>query len=199
MNTTPKFKLGDLVCKTKGSKWSGTVVGTYSTALTPEGYAVESGTEKGSVQIYPAAALEVIKPASGEAAKSGWMKQPTHEGTYKYRGHAFQGGTVGMVYRQNGELRASVHGLDKSVGAFDGEWLELVPAVEVKAHSEALVDVALCAARLKAENNLFKIKVELADAMAEALRVASCLGAYTAEYVRQEANAALDAWNQVNK
>ena len=54
----PRFKLGDKVRKTKGSQWRGTVVGTYSTSLTPEGYAVESSTEKGSVQIYPAAALE---------------------------------------------------------------------------------------------------------------------------------------------
>ena len=57
----PKFKLGDLVRKTKGSEWHGTVVGTYSTSLTPEGYAVESATERGSVQIYPAAALEALK------------------------------------------------------------------------------------------------------------------------------------------
>lgn len=57
-----KFKLGDHVKKIKGSQWSGLVVGTYSTALTPEGYAVESSTEKGSVQIYPAAALELIVP-----------------------------------------------------------------------------------------------------------------------------------------
>ena len=55
-----KFKLGDSVRKTKGSMWSGKVVGTYSTELTPEGYAVESFAEKGSVQIYPAAALEAI-------------------------------------------------------------------------------------------------------------------------------------------
>lgn len=53
----PIFKPGDRVTKTKGSNWTGRVVGTYSTALTPEGYAVESETEKGSVQIYPAAAL----------------------------------------------------------------------------------------------------------------------------------------------
>jgi hypothetical protein len=53
-----KFKLGDLVKKVSGSQWHGTVVGTYSTELTPEGYAVESDTEKGSVQIYPAKALE---------------------------------------------------------------------------------------------------------------------------------------------
>jgi hypothetical protein len=53
-----KFKLGDLVKKVSGSGWHGTVVGTYSTELTPEGYAVESSTEKGSVQIYPAKALE---------------------------------------------------------------------------------------------------------------------------------------------
>lgn len=30
----PKFKLGDLVRKSKGSEWHGTVVGTYSTSLT---------------------------------------------------------------------------------------------------------------------------------------------------------------------
>ena len=57
-----KFKLGDTVRKTKGSMWHGTVVGTYSTSLTPEGYAVESATESGSVQIYPASALEAWKP-----------------------------------------------------------------------------------------------------------------------------------------
>ena len=56
---TPKFKLGDKVKKIKGSEWKGIVVGTYSTTLTPEGYAVESSTEKGSVQIYPAAALQL--------------------------------------------------------------------------------------------------------------------------------------------
>lgn len=54
-----KFKLGDRVRKSKGSQWHGVVVGTYRTDLTPEGYAVESNTEHGSVQIYPAAALEL--------------------------------------------------------------------------------------------------------------------------------------------
>ena len=53
-----KFKLGDLVYKIKGSKWRGAIVGFYSTDLTPEGYCVESQFEKGSVQIYPASALE---------------------------------------------------------------------------------------------------------------------------------------------
>lgn len=60
-NFKPKFKIGDKVRKIKGSSWSGAVVGDYSTELTPEGYAVESFTEKGSVQIYPAAALEKIE------------------------------------------------------------------------------------------------------------------------------------------
>lgn len=55
---SPKFKLGDYVRKTKGSQWRGVIVGTYSTNLTPEGYCVESSAEEGSVQIYPAAALE---------------------------------------------------------------------------------------------------------------------------------------------
>lgn len=57
-----KFKRGDLVRKSKGSSWRGTVVGEYSTSLTPEGYAVESDTETGSVQIYPASALEPAEP-----------------------------------------------------------------------------------------------------------------------------------------
>ena len=47
------FRLGDRVTKTKGSSWTGLVVGFYSTTLTPEGYAVESENERGSVQIYP--------------------------------------------------------------------------------------------------------------------------------------------------
>ena len=54
------MKLGDRVRKLKGSSWQGVIVGTYSTALTPEGYAVESELEKGSVQIYPASALEPL-------------------------------------------------------------------------------------------------------------------------------------------
>ena len=58
MNQSPKFQLGDRVSKVRGSQWTGVVVGTYATTLTPEGYAVESETERGSVQIYPAAALE---------------------------------------------------------------------------------------------------------------------------------------------
>jgi dihydrofolate reductase (trimethoprim resistance protein) len=52
-----KFRIGDRVRKISGSSWSGTVVGTYSTSLTPEGYAVESSAHPGSVQIYPASAL----------------------------------------------------------------------------------------------------------------------------------------------
>lgn len=52
------FKLGDYVRKKSGSAWEGTIVGTYSTRLTPEGYAVESAFHPGSVQIYPVGALE---------------------------------------------------------------------------------------------------------------------------------------------
>lgn len=54
------FGLGDLVRKIKGSAWEGRVVGTYSTALTSEGYCVESSAHPGSVQIYPRAALERV-------------------------------------------------------------------------------------------------------------------------------------------
>lgn len=59
-SSPPKFQRGDLVRKKSGSQWEGRVVGAYSTELTPEGYAVESSTHKGSVQIYPASALEPV-------------------------------------------------------------------------------------------------------------------------------------------
>lgn len=62
-NTPPHyrtFKYGQRVRKKSGSQWQGMVVGFYSTELTPDGYCVESDTHKGSVQIYPAAALELI-------------------------------------------------------------------------------------------------------------------------------------------
>lgn len=57
----PKFSLGQRVHKIRGAAWHGRIVGTYSTALTPEGYAVESDREFGSVQIYPAAALAAME------------------------------------------------------------------------------------------------------------------------------------------
>lgn len=53
-----KYALGDRLTKTKGSAWTGRVVGFYSTSLTPVGYAIESENEPGSVQIYPESALE---------------------------------------------------------------------------------------------------------------------------------------------
>lgn len=56
------FSMGQRVYKVKGSAWRGRIVGTYSTALTPEGYAVESENEPGSVQIYPALALAPQPP-----------------------------------------------------------------------------------------------------------------------------------------
>lgn len=55
-----KFKIGDRVKKKSGSEWQGYIVGWYSTELTPEGYAIESETHKGSVQIYPASALVLV-------------------------------------------------------------------------------------------------------------------------------------------
>jgi len=57
-DTHRTFGMGDNVRKVRGSHWHGRVVGWYSTELTPEGYAVESDRERGSVQIYPASALE---------------------------------------------------------------------------------------------------------------------------------------------
>ena len=62
-----KFKQHEGVRK-KGSKgqWHGKICGWYSTSITPEGYAVESSKEAGSVQIYPASALELYNPSIEE-------------------------------------------------------------------------------------------------------------------------------------
>ena len=56
-----KFAMHQRVRKISGSEWQGRICGTYSTALTPEGYAVESEAHAGSVQIYPAKALEAVE------------------------------------------------------------------------------------------------------------------------------------------
>ena len=55
-----KFALGDRVKKKSGSEWQGYIVGWYSTGLTKTGYAVESESHLGSVQIYPESALELV-------------------------------------------------------------------------------------------------------------------------------------------
>ena len=52
-----EFALGERVRKRSGAEWRGTVVGYYSTKLTPRGVCVESETHVGSVQIYPTHAL----------------------------------------------------------------------------------------------------------------------------------------------
>lgn len=54
------WALGRRVIKKSGASWQGRIVGYYSTDLTPEGYAVESELEIGSVQIYPRAALVLL-------------------------------------------------------------------------------------------------------------------------------------------
>ena len=56
------FKLHDPVQKKSGASWRGKVVGFYATGLTPRGYCVESAFERGSVQIYPEAALRKWEP-----------------------------------------------------------------------------------------------------------------------------------------
>ena len=61
-----KFHLGTLVRKKSGAEWQGRIVGSYSTTLTPIGWAVESTAHAGSVQIYPEAALELVEGAASQ-------------------------------------------------------------------------------------------------------------------------------------
>ena len=53
------FNLGDYVQKKSGAEFEGRIVGTYSTKLTAEGYCIESAYHKGTVQLYPVAALRL--------------------------------------------------------------------------------------------------------------------------------------------
>lgn len=63
------FRIGARVEKKSGSSWRGTIVGSYSTELTPVGWAVESETETGSVQIYPEKALRLLPAKSQEPSE----------------------------------------------------------------------------------------------------------------------------------
>ncbi len=56
-----KYSLGDRVKKVSGAEWEGIVCGFYVSSLTEIGYAVESETHKGSVQIYPETALVLVE------------------------------------------------------------------------------------------------------------------------------------------
>lgn len=55
-----QWRIGTRVTKIRGSSWTGRVVGYYRTSLTRTGYCVESENEPGSVQIYPASALQLV-------------------------------------------------------------------------------------------------------------------------------------------
>lgn len=86
-----KWSTGDSVTKTKGSSWTGKVVGYYSTSLTSKGYAVESETEKGSVQIYPEAALCSVETEAGRVERDRlewiekWGSKIKNIGTMTYK------------------------------------------------------------------------------------------------------------------
>lgn len=56
-----RWGFGTALKKKSGSNWYGKVTGFYSTEQTPEGYAVESWVHRGSVQFYPAQALEACE------------------------------------------------------------------------------------------------------------------------------------------
>ena len=60
--------IGTRLRKKSGSSWQGRVVGYYATSLTPVGYCIESEREPGSVQIYPASALELVPDKSTQLA-----------------------------------------------------------------------------------------------------------------------------------
>lgn len=178
-----KFNIGDHVRKSKGSQWHGHIVGTYSTELTPDGYAVESNTEKGSVQIYPAAALELVVT---QPQTSAWQDSPVLKWLVPMlrRGEALPGhqeeaavqleqlnalsaeieqwrGTAIMLEQANaaiaqltGTLLASY---DESLKASKGEWIsvnERLPDIAQEVIVFAVYD-RVCCANLNSFNEWF--------------------------------------------
>ena len=108
------FRLGDLVKKVSGSAWEGRIVGTYSTALTPEGYAVESASHPGSVQIYPAKALTLviqeagIQPTEGQHAQYVDVSGANVNATFRISKQTGADALVGLrgCNRRHGGMRA---------------------------------------------------------------------------------------------
>jgi dihydrofolate reductase (trimethoprim resistance protein) len=105
------FAIGDRVRKTKGSSWQGIIVGTYSTRLTPEGYAVESEREPGSVQIYPVGALELV-PDVDHTHMADSMRYLVEAGNERYR-------RAGIGENVPGEDTVVVHGARLGVDPYD--------------------------------------------------------------------------------
>ena len=108
------FRLGDLVKKVSGSAWEGRIVGTYITALTPEGYAVESASHPGSVQIYPAKALTLviqeagIQPTEGQHAQHVDVSGENVNATFRISKQTGADALVGLrgCNRRHGGMRA---------------------------------------------------------------------------------------------
>ena len=108
------FRLGDLVKKVSGSAWEGRIVGTYSTALTPEGYAVESASHPGSVQIYPAKALTLviqeagIQPTEGQHAQHVDVSGENVNATFRISKQTGADALVGLrgCNRRHGGMRS---------------------------------------------------------------------------------------------
>jgi len=108
-----KFQMGDRVRKTKGSEWEGIIVGTYSTELTPEGYAVESEAHAGSVQIYPATALEIAQAEN--APELDELQTPTvkHSLTVEPVAYAVFAGNGNVICFSTQRDHPSLAGLEK--------------------------------------------------------------------------------------
>jgi hypothetical protein len=100
------FALGDRVRKRKGSCWQGRVVGFYSTKLNPEGYCVESERERGSVQIYPAAALERVATVyTVLVTPDGEFRYEEDPEKYRQQMHKWQVGWVLDAKNAGGSVR----------------------------------------------------------------------------------------------
>lgn len=166
------FEIGARVTKTKGSSWTGRVVGFYETSLTPIGYCVESENEPGSVQIYPQSALRLAAApeGAGEAGPVAIYKQAFGEYLDKVARQVITSPTP------NVGLHATEYALSVVYGSLQSRNQELVAEVErLNAECQQMM-LDLCrekGARSAAEAQAASLKQQLDEATREGMKRAA--------------------------
>ena len=108
----PKFQIGDMVRKSKGSQWSGTVVGTYSTALTRyTNQTLEFQPERKSEDGSKALVRSLLKQPGAPALTIDY-KMATTPGGWKIYDVAIDGVSLVTNYRDSFAEQVRTGGID---------------------------------------------------------------------------------------
>lgn len=104
------------------------------------------------------------------------------------------------MFLKNSELQSALR-REQDMSTLRAVNLEQLEAAQKALAEEKAIRLELDQNRAAAyaELTTLRRKVEAAKEMAEAVQVAACLGAYSNDYVREEAVAALTKWQEANK